>query len=105
VLSVKVIRFLSFETEKICLCYSDRSVSLDFGSHTELKFAIVITQYRNNRVEVFLADILTHPRFNDAIDRVMQLKQRQHVSKLYCDSSNPEVVSELKSSTMTITVG
>ena len=34
---------------------------------------------------------------NYIINHIMQLKQRYHVTKIYVDGANPEVIRELKS--------
>jgi hypothetical protein len=73
-----------------------RSIGVDVASGDTSKFAIVITQHRNNRVEVFHCESLFTPRFSEAIDHVMQLKQKHHVTKIYVDGANPEVIRELK---------
>jgi hypothetical protein len=73
-----------------------RSMGIDPGWGTESEFGIAITQKRNNRIEVFHCESLPKPRFNDAIDRVMQLKQQHHITKLYIDGSAANVVRELK---------
>lgn len=33
---------------------------------------------------------------NEIVDHVMRLKQTYHVTRLYCDGANPEVIRELK---------
>ena len=33
---------------------------------------------------------------NEIINHIMRLKQRHHITKLYCDGANPEVIRELK---------
>jgi hypothetical protein len=73
-----------------------RSMGIDPGWGTASEFGIVITQKRNNRIEVFHAESLPQPRFSQAIARVMQLKQTHHVTKLYIDGSAANVVRELK---------
>ncbi len=60
------------------------------------KFAIVITQHRNNKVEVFYAESFDKPQMNQIINHNLQLKQRHHITKLYVDGANPEVIRELK---------
>ena len=74
-----------------------RSMGIDVAWGETSKFAIVITQYRNNKVEVFYAESFDKPLMNEIINHVMQLKQRHHCTKVYVDSSNPEVIRELKS--------
>lgn len=53
------------------------------------KFAIVITQYRNRTVEVFYAECFEKPQMNEIVNRVTQLKQRHHITKIYVDGANP----------------
>ena len=66
-------------------------MGIDPAWGTDSQFAIVITLYRNNKVEVFHAESVTQPYFADIINRIMELKMRHHVSKLYIDGANPEV--------------
>ena len=73
-----------------------RSMGIDVAWGSTSKFAIVITQYRNNKVEVFYAEIFEKPQMNEIINHIMQLKQRHHVTRLYVDGANPEVIRELK---------
>jgi hypothetical protein len=71
-----------------------RSMGIDVAWGDTSKFAIVISQYRNNKAEVFYAESFEKPQI---IDHVMRLKQRHHVTRLYVDGANPEVIRELKS--------
>jgi hypothetical protein len=73
-----------------------RSMGIDVSWGDTSKFAIVVTQYRNNRVEVFYAESFEKPLMNNIINYIMQLKQRHHITKLYVDGANPEVIRELK---------
>lgn len=73
-----------------------RSMGIDPGWGTDSEFGICITQKRNNRIEVFHAESLPHPYFNDAIDRIMRLKLQHHITKIYVDGSAVNVVRELK---------
>jgi hypothetical protein len=61
------------------------------------KFAIVITQHRNNKVEAFYAESSEKPRMNEIINHIMQLKQMHHIRKIYVAGANPELIRELKS--------
>ena len=74
-----------------------RSMGIDVARGSKSYFAIVITQYRNNKVEVFYAESFEKPLMNEIINHIMRLKQRHHITKLYCDGANPEVIRELKS--------
>ena len=73
-----------------------RSMGIDVAWGDTSKFAIVITQYRNNKVEAFYAESFEKPLMNEIINHVMQLKQRHHFTCLYVDGANPEVIRELK---------
>ena len=74
-----------------------RSMGIDVAWGETSKFAIVITQYRNNKVEVFYAESFEKPQMNEIINHILQLKQRHHCTKVYVDGANPEVIRELKS--------
>jgi hypothetical protein len=73
-----------------------RSMGIDVAWGETSKFAIVITQYRNRKVEIFYAESFEKPQINYIINHIMQLKQRHHITKLYVDGANPEVIRELK---------
>jgi hypothetical protein len=73
-----------------------RSMGIDVAWGDTSKFAIVITQHRNRRAKVFYAESFEKPQMNYIINHIMQLKQRHHITKLYVDGSNPEVIGELK---------
>lgn len=73
-----------------------RSMGIDVAWGDTSKFAIVITQYRNNKVEVFYAESFEKPQMNEIVSHIMQLKQRHHCTRLYVDGANPEVIRELK---------
>ncbi len=73
-----------------------RSMGIDVAWGDTSKFAIVITQYRNNKVEVFYAESFDKPLMNNIINHIMQLKQTHHITKVYVDCANPEVIRELK---------
>ena len=73
-----------------------RSMGIDVAWGDTSKFAIVITQYRNNKIEVFFAESFEKPLMNEIVNHIMQLKQRHHCTKIYVDGANPEVIRELK---------
>jgi hypothetical protein len=74
-----------------------RSMGIDVAWGDTSKFAIVITQHRNRKVEVFYAESFEKPQMNEIINHIMRLKQRYHITKIYVDGANPEVIRELKS--------
>jgi hypothetical protein len=65
-----------------------------FGSS---KFAIVITQYIDGRIQVIHAEEYERLNFTAMIDTIWQLKQKcGHISNIYVDAANPEVWETLK---------
>ena len=74
-----------------------RSMGVDVAWGDTSKFAIVITQFRNRKVEVFYAESFEKPQMNYIINHIMRLKQNHHITKIYVDGANPEVIRELKS--------
>jgi hypothetical protein len=74
-----------------------RSMGIDVAWGDTSKFAIVITQFRNRRIEVFYADSFEKPQMSYVINHIMQLKHRHRCTKIYVDGADPEVIRELKS--------
>lgn len=73
-----------------------RSMGIDGAWGNTSKFAIVITQFRNSKVEAVYAESYEKPQMNEIINHIMQLKQRHHITKIYVDGASPEVIRELK---------
>ena len=71
-----------------------RSMGIDVAWGDTSKFAIVITQYRNNKVEVFYAEELRETVDERDHQSHHELKQRHHITKIYVDGANPEVIRE-----------
>ena len=59
-----------------------RSMGIDVAWGDTSKFAIVTTQYRNRKVEVFYAESFEKPQMNEIINHIMQLKQRHHITRI-----------------------
>ena len=73
-----------------------KSIGIDpgFGSS---RFAIVITQYVDGKIQVIHAEEYDRPNFTEMIDTIWQLKQKcGHISNIYVDAANPEVWKSLK---------
>jgi hypothetical protein len=73
-----------------------KSIGIDpsFGSS---KFAIVITQYVDGKIQVIHAEEYDRPNFTVMIDTIWQRKQKcGHITNIYCDAANPEVWESLK---------
>jgi hypothetical protein len=76
-----------------------KSMALDPAWGSPSNFAIVATQYVNGKIQVIFADEYPRPFFQAMIDKVFELRQRLgHVTNIYCDAANPEIIQELKRS-------
>lgn len=72
-----------------------RAMGIDesFGSS---RFAIVITQGRDNMIEVIYSEEFDRPLHNDMIELIVRLKNKHHITKIYIDASNAGFCSSLK---------
>ena len=79
-----------------------RSIGIDVAWGRTSNFAIVVTQYRDRKVEVFYAEkCFEKPLMNEIINLIMWLKQRHHITKILRGCANPEVIRELKARVIT----
>ena len=73
-----------------------KSIGVDpgFGSS---KFAIVITQYVDGKIQGIHAEEYDRPNFSVMVNTIWQLKQQcGYISNIYVDAANPEVWESLK---------
>jgi hypothetical protein len=70
----------------------ERSMGIDVAWGGTSKFAIVIPQFRNKKVEVFYGETFEKPQMNEIINHIMQLKQRHHITKIYVEGASPEMI-------------
>jgi hypothetical protein len=73
-----------------------KSIGVDpgFGSS---KFAIVITQYVDGKIQVIHAEEYDRPNFSVMVNTIWLLKQQcGYISNIYVDADNPEVWESLK---------
>jgi hypothetical protein len=69
-------------------------VDAGFGSS---KFAIVVTQFVNGKIQVIFAEEYERPNFAAMINRIWEIKQQcGYISNIYCDAANPEIWESLK---------
>jgi hypothetical protein len=74
-----------------------KSMALDPAWGSPSNFAIVVTQFVDGKIQVIFADEYPRPFFQMMINKVFELKQRLgHVTNIYCDAANPEIIQELK---------
>jgi hypothetical protein len=75
---------------------SPKSIGID-PSYGSSNFAIVATQLVDNKIQVIHAEEYARPNFTEMIEMIWQLKNRMgHVSNIYVDAANPEVIRSLK---------
>jgi hypothetical protein len=74
-----------------------KSLAVDpgFGSS---KFAILLTQLRNHKIEILIADEFNQPSFKDMVSEVFSIIARFNVTKTFVDAANPEFAKQLKQS-------
>jgi hypothetical protein len=73
-----------------------KSIGID-PSYGSSNFAIVATQLVDNKIQVIHAEEYARPNFTEMIEMIWQLKNRMgHVSNIYVDAANPEVIRSLK---------
>ena len=73
-----------------------KSIGIDpgFGSS---KFAIVVTQYVDGKIQVIHAEEYDRPNFAAMINTIWELKQKcGYISNIHVDAANPEVWESLK---------
>lgn len=69
-------------------------VDAGFGSS---KFAIVVTQFVDDKIQVIFAEEYERPNFQAMINRIWEIKQKcGYVSNIYVDAANPEIWESLK---------
>jgi hypothetical protein len=69
-------------------------VDAGFGSS---KFAIVVTQFVDGKIQVIFAEECDRPNFQAMKNRIWEIKQKcGYVSNIYVDAANPEIWESLK---------
>lgn len=74
-----------------------KSLAVDPGFASS-KFGIVLTQLRNKKIEVLLAEEYTQPSFVDMVSQIFGIIAKYNVTKTFIDASNPEFIRQLKQS-------
>jgi hypothetical protein len=73
-----------------------KSIGVDAGFGSS-KFAIVVTQFVNGKIQVIFAEEYERPNFAAMINRIWEIKQQcGYISNIYCDAANPEIWESLK---------
>ena len=73
-----------------------KSLGVDAGFGSS-KFAIVVTQFVDGKIQVIFAEEYERPNFQAMINRIWEIKQQcGYISNIYVDAANPEVWESLK---------
>jgi hypothetical protein len=73
-----------------------KSIGIDPGFGPS-KFAVVITQFQNNVIQIIYAEEFERPDFRVMVDKILQLKEScGYVGNIYVDAANPEIWGTLK---------
>ena len=73
-----------------------KSIGVDAGFGSS-KFAIVVTQFVDGKIQVIFAEEYERPNFAAMINRIWEIKQQcGYISNIYVDAANPEVWESLK---------
>lgn len=75
-------------------CYRTMGIDPAFGSSS---FGIVVTQLRDERIQVLYADEFERPNYYDMINKIWEIIGKfSGVDAIYVDAANPEIISTLK---------
>ena len=73
-----------------------KSIGVDAGFGSS-KFAIVVTQFVDGKIQVIFAEEYERPNFAAMINRIWEIKQQcGYISNIYVHDANPEVWESLK---------
>jgi hypothetical protein len=72
-----------------------RSIGVDEGFGSS-EFGVVITQFRDNMIEVIYAETFDKPLHNEIIEEIIRLNNKHHVGRILVDASNAGFVASLK---------
>jgi hypothetical protein len=73
-----------------------KSIGVDAGFGSS-KFAIVVTQFADGKIQVIFAEEYDRPNLQAMINRIWGIKQKcGYISNIYVDAANPEVWESLK---------
>jgi hypothetical protein len=74
-----------------------KSIGVDPAFGGDSKFAIVVTQFVDGKIQVIFAEEYERPNFAAMINRIWEIKQKcGYISNIYVDAANPEIWESLK---------
>lgn len=75
--------------------YSPVSMGIDCGFGSS-PFGIVIARLVDGKVQVVFADEFERPDYNEMLEKVIELRYKYRVKKVFVDGANPEFIRSLK---------
>jgi hypothetical protein len=84
-----------YDQKMLASTFYGRVMGIDpgFGSS---EFAIVISQGRNDKIEILYADSFAKPKFEDMVAFVVKLRQEMRIPSIFIDASAADFVRSLK---------
>jgi hypothetical protein len=71
------------------------SMGIDPG-YGSSAFGIVVTEWKDNHIEILHAEEYSRPDFNEMLSKVYELMSKYQVDKCYIDGANPSFIKSLK---------
>jgi hypothetical protein len=75
--------------------FGSRSMGIDPG-YGSSAFGIVVTEWKDNHIEILHAEEYSRPDFNEMLSKVYELMSKYQVDKCYIDGVNPSFIKSLK---------
>lgn len=75
--------------------FGSRSMGIDPG-YGSSAFGIVVTEWKDNHIEILHAEEYSRPDFNEMLSKVYDLMSKYQIDKCYIDGANPSFIKSLK---------
>jgi hypothetical protein len=75
--------------------YASTSMGIDCGFGSS-PFGIVVTRLVDGKIQVVFADEFERPDYNEMLYKVLELRSRYQINKIFVDGANPEFIRSLK---------
>jgi hypothetical protein len=75
--------------------YAPVSMGIDCGFGSS-PFGIVVARLVDGKVQIVFADEYERPDYNEMLEKVLDLRNRYQVKKIFVDGANPEFIRSLK---------
>lgn len=75
--------------------YASTSMGIDCGFGSS-PFGIVVTRLVDGKIQIVFADEFERPDYNEMLYKVLELRSRYQINKIFVDGANPEFIRSLK---------